>query len=372
MKKDYYEILGVDKSATDAEIKSAFRRLAKKYHPDNKETGDEAKFKEIGEAYAILSDAQKRKTYDQFGSAAFEQGGPGAGGFGGGFSGFDASDINLDDILNDFFGGGFSGYSSNSRGSSRARRGNDLKVRVPLTFEEAVFGCEKDLKLEINDTCESCHGAGGFGEKTCETCGGHGRVMSQQSTIFGVMQTQHTCPDCHGTGKTFERICSDCRGTGIVRKKKTISITVPEGVDNGYELRMSGKGEAGSNGGSNGDIYLEFEVSPHALYQRDGKDIYINIPLTVTEAILGCKKEIPTLYGNVVLTIPEGTQNGTKLKLKGKGVKIPHSITKGDMYGIVNIIMPTKLNRQQKDLLNELSETTLDDDSSFKNFRKYL
>ncbi len=367
-KKDYYEVLGVSKNATDAEIKSAFRKLAKQYHPDNKQTGDEAKFKEVGEAYAVLSDANKRAQYDQFGHAAFQGGGGGYGGFQGGF---DPGDINLDDILREFFGGASpfgGGFSSGRRG---ARRGSDVRVNVDLTFEEACFGCKKDIKLDLNSTCDACDGKGGFDEATCGTCGGRGRVVEQQHTIFGVMQTQKSCPKCNGTGKTFKKTCTTCDGVGTVVKRKTITVDIPEGVDNGYELRISGKGEAGTNGGPNGDIYLEFKVKDHPIYERDGKDIYLEVPLTITDAILGCKKEIPTLYGNVILTIPAGTQNYTKLKLKGKGIKLPRSINKGDMYAVMNIIMPTRLSRKQKDLLQELSETDLEDDS-FKQFKKYL
>ncbi len=370
-KKDYYEVLGVSKGATAAEIKSAFRKLAKQYHPDNKQTGDEAKFKEVGEAYAVLSDENKRRQYDQFGHAAFENGGSGAGY--GGFSGFDASDINLEDIFGDLFGGssfgGFSGFSSRRNG---ARRGSDIKVNVDLTFEEACFGTKKDIKLNLNSKCDECDGKGGFDEQSCATCGGIGKVIEQQSTIFGVMQTQKTCSKCHGTGKTFKRVCQTCGGDGLVQKRKTITVEIPEGVDNGYELRISGKGEAGVNGGAPGDIYLEFKVKEHPIFERDGKDIYLEVPLSITDAILGCKKEIPTLYGNVILTIPEGTQNYTKLKLKGKGIKLPRSISKGDMYAVVNIIMPTKLTKKQKDLLTELSETDLETDSAFKTFKKYI
>ena len=367
-KKDYYETLGVSKNATEAEIKSAFRKLAKKYHPDNKETGDEAKFKEVGEAYAVLSDANKKAQYDQFGHDAFNQAGGGQG-FGGFQGGFDPGDIDLEDLFSSFFGGNpFGGRGS----KTRARRGADLRVNINLSFEEAAFGCKKDIRLDLNDTCEACGGAGGFEESTCTTCGGRGRIIEQQSTIFGVMQTQKSCPKCNGTGKTFKRTCTTCDGLGTVVKKKTITVDIPEGVDNGYELRITGKGEAGTNGGPNGDIYLEFKVKNHPIFERDGKDIYLEVPLTITEAILGCKKEIPTLSGNVILTIPAGTQNYTKLKLKGKGIKLPRSISKGDMYAVINIIIPTKLTRKQKELITELNETDLETDPSFKDFKKYL
>ena len=369
-KRDYYEVLGVSKTASDDEIKRSFRKLAKKYHPDvNKEPGAEEKFKEIGEAYAILSDPQKRQQYDQFGHAAFDgtAGGPG-------FSGFDASDIDLGSIFEDLFGGSFGNFGFGGGGSRRNRavKGRDSLVKVKLTFEEAVFGCKKTIKLDINDKCDECNGKGGFDESTCSTCGGSGRVISQQQSLFGIIQTQTACRDCGGTGKTFKKRCSACSGTGQVRKNKELDVTVPEGVDNGYQLRISGKGEAGINGGPNGDIYLEFQVASHPLYERDEEDIYLTVPLTITESALGCKKDVPTLYGTVSVEFKEGIQNGSKLKLKGKGVKEPGSLRKGDMILIVNVVTPTKLDRKQKKLLKELEETSLDKQEEFKKFNKYV
>lgn len=371
-KKDYYEILGVSKNATDEEIKRAFRKLAKQYHPDiNKEAGAEEKFKEIGEAYAVLSDPEKRRQYDQFGHAAFQNGG----GFGNS-GGFDMGDINLDDILNDLFGGGFSGFGGFGRSgrtsSSRASRGKDVRVVLNLTFEEAAFGCEKDVKLNLNVECSHCHGKGGFGEKKCRTCGGAGRVLEQQQTIFGYMQTQKICPDCRGEGKSFDHICDDCNGKGYVDKTKTLTVTIPEGVDEGFQLRLSGKGNAGTNGGANGDVFIEFKIKEHPIFERDGSDIYLEVPITITEAALGCKKEIPTLYGNIILDIKAGTQNYTKLKIKNKGIKTPNSFGKGNMYAVINIITPTKLDRKQKSLLQELADTDLEDAPEFKTFKKYL
>ena len=371
-KKDYYEVLGVSKNATDEEIKRAFRKLAKQYHPDvNKEAGASEKFKEIGEAYAVLSDSNKRKQYDQFGHAAFQNGGSSNAG---GFSGFDASDINLDDILNDLFGGSFGGFGSFGRRSgstNRATKGSDIRVVLNLTFEESVFGCEKDIKVDLVSQCEKCSGKGGFGEATCKTCGGAGRVLQEQQTLFGFMQTQKICPDCRGTGKTYESTCNECRGTGCVNKTKTLTVTIPEGVDEGFQLRLSGKGNAGTNGGINGDIFIEFNIKEHPLYERDGQDIYLEVPITIVDACLGCKKEIPTLYGKIDLDIKAGIQNYTKLKIKGKGIKTPNSYSKGDMYAVINIITPTKLDKTQKKLLEELSKTDLEDSSEFKNFKKY-
>lgn len=371
--RNYYDVLGVSKTATDAEIKSAFRKLAKQYHPDiNKESGAEEKFKEIGEAYAVLSDAEKRKQYDQFGHEAFTQGAA-QGGFGGGFGGFSADDIDLSSIFDDLFGGGMFGGGSR-RGSSRNRptKGRDSLVNVTLTFEEAVFGCKKTINIDLDSECESCGGKGGSGEETCSTCGGRGRVITQQRTMFGVFQSETTCPDCNGKGKSYKNVCKKCNGSGHVVKNKEIEITVPEGVDTGHQLRITGKGAAGYNGGPNGDIYIEFKVKDHPLFERKENDIYVDVPLTITEAVLGCKKEIPTLSGSVVLTIDAGSQPGDQLRLKGKGVKDPVRNKKGDMYVVLDVIIPDKLDRKQKELFKELDKTDLETGNSFKNFKKYI
>lgn len=377
-KKDYYEILGVEKTATQAEIKSAFRKLAKKYHPDvNKEPDAEAKFKEIGEAYAVLSDEQKRAQYDQFGHAAFD-------GAGGGYGGFDPGDIDLNDILRSVFGGGFSGgfssgfgdfsdfFGGGGRSANASRKGRDTLVRLDLSFEEAAFGVDKEIELSLNDTCDECHGKGGFDEKTCDVCHGSGTVITETRSIFGVVQSRSTCSKCQGKGKTYARTCSSCKGTGQVKKKKTISIHIPEGVDNGYQLRISGKGESGVNGGPNGDIYFEIRVSSSSFYEREGEDLYVNVPITIAQAALGCKKEVPTIYGNVVMDIKPGVMSGTKYKLKGKGLKVPNSIRKGDEYVIINVITPTKLSREQKKLLTSLAETDLESEAAFREYKKYL
>lgn len=375
-KKDYYELLGVSKDASASEIKSAFRKLAKKYHPDNKETGDEAKFKEIGEAYAVLSDENKRRQYDQFGSAAFD----GSNGFGG----FDPGDVDLNDILRSVFGGGFSGgfssggfgfddfFGGSTRNTNRARKGKDTLVRIDLTLEEAAFGIDKEITLNLNDTCDNCNGVGGFEEKTCDYCHGNGYVVTEQRSIFGVMQSQSVCPKCKGSGKTFKSVCEKCSGTGQVRRKKTISVHIPEGVETGHQLRMTGKGESGINGGPNGDIYLEINVKESSFYKRDGNNLYIHMPITITDAILGCKKEVPTIYGNVMMEIKPGTQNNTKYKLRGKGIKGVNSIMKGDQYVIIDVMIPDKLTRDQKALIKELSETDLETNIEFKEFKKNI
>lgn len=368
-KKDYYEILGVSKTATDEEIKRSFRKLAKQYHPDvNKDPGAEEKFKEIGEAYAVLSDPDKRRQYDQFGHAAFE------GGAGGGFQGFNAEDIDLSSIFDDLFGSsfGFNFGGSRNRSKNGPTKGKDRLVRMNLSFEEAVFGCKKSINIDLNETCESCHGAGGFKERTCSKCNGRGTIIVEQKSMFGIFQTQTICNECGGNGKTYEETCNNCRGTGHIKTNKEIVVTVPEGVDNGYQLRISGKGEAGLNGGPNGDIYIEFAVKKHDFFERNDEDVYLEVPLTIAEAALGCKKEIPTLENNVILDIKAGASTGDKLKLKGKGIKVPNSLRKGDMYVILNVVTPTKLNRKQKKLLEELAETDLDDETIFKNFKKHL
>ena len=370
-KRDYYEVLGVSKNADEKEIKSAFRKLAKKYHPDvSKEPDAAEKFKEAQEAYAVLSDEQKRKQYDQFGHAAFDQMNGGAG--------FDFSDFDFSDIFGDLFGsafgGGFSnfgGFGGGSSRGSRARRGADRLMRVDLSFEEAVFGCKKKIDVDVYEECDECSGKGGKNEKTCSTCHGSGTVTSQQNTLFGAFMTRTTCPDCNGKGKTYSSICSHCRGTGKVKERKTLEVKVPAGVDTGNQLRLAGKGDSGSNGGSNGDLYLEFRVKDHGLYERDGNDIYLELPLTITEAVLGCKKEIPTLYGNVKLSVEAGANTGDKHRLKGKGVEDLHSGSKGNMYVIINVVIPQKIDKKQKKLFEELNETDLKT-SEFKKIEDYL
>lgn len=358
-KKDYYEVLGVSKSASQDEIKSAFRKLAKKYHPDvSKEPDAEAKFKEVQEAYAVLSDEEKRKQYDQFGHAAFQGG---AGGAGGGFGGFDFSGFSYDDIFDNIFGG-FGGFGGSSkRGSNRATKGNDSLVKMTLTFEEAIYGTKKEIELEVTETCDECRGKGGFDETTCEHCHGSGTITSEQHTIFGSFLSKTTCPHCGGKGKSYKRKCSECNGTGKIRVEKELEIKVPAGVDTGNRLRLSGKGSAGTNGGPNGDLYIEFTVKDHEFYVRDEDDIYLEVPLTLTEAILGCKKEIPTLYGNVNLTVPAGSESGDKQRIKGKGIHNDSTRRKGDMYIVLKVVTPKKLSKEQKRLIEMLADTDLSD-----------
>lgn len=365
-KRDYYEVLGVDKNASEAEIKSAFRKLAKKYHPDvSKEPDAEEKFKEAQEAYAVLSDQSKKAQYDQYGHAAFN----GAGGS----AGFDFSDFDFSDIFSDIFGSSFGfNFGGSNRKSSRARKGSDLLIRVNLTFEEAINGTKKTVNVNTTETCEECHGDGGFGELNCSNCHGSGQVTGEQRTIFGSFMTKTTCPTCNGKGKTYEKSCSKCHGNGKIKKNKDLEIKIPAGVDTGNQLRLAGKGEAGNNGGPNGDIYIEFTVKEHPIFERDDTDIYLELPLTITEAALGCKKEIPTINGNVKLSITEGTETGDKYRLRGKGVTDISSNHKGDMYVIAKVIIPKKLNRNQKKLLDELGKTGLNNSSEFKKIEKYL
>ena len=368
-KKDYYEVLGVSKDADEKEIKSAFRKLAKKYHPDvSKEPDAEERFKEAQEAYAVLSDPEKRAQYDKYGHAAFDQMNGGAG--------FDFSGFDFSDIFEDLFGESFAdrfGFSSfgGGRKSSRATRGSDRLMRVDLSFEDAVFGCKKEINVDVYDECDECHGKGGKGEKTCSTCRGSGTVTSEQNTIFGSFMTRTTCPSCRGKGKTYDSTCSHCRGTGRVKENKTLEVKIPAGVVSGNRLRLAGKGDGGSNGGSNGDLYLEFRVREHSLFERDGNDIYLELPITITDAVLGCKKEIPTLYGNVKLSIPNGANTGDKHRLKGKGIEDLHSGSKGNMYVVINVIIPDKLDRKQKKLFEELDDTNLKT-SEFKKIEDYL
>lgn len=365
-KRDYYEVLGVSKNASQDEIKSAFRKLAKKYHPDvSKEPDAEAKFKEAQEAYAVLSDDDKRRQYDQFGHAAFQNGGAGEG-----FSGFDFSGFDYGDIFDNIFGG--FGFGGRSRSGSRPTKGNDSLIKMKLSFEEAVYGTKKGIDLDVTENCSECNGKGGHDETTCDKCRGSGTITSEQHTIFGSFLSKTTCPNCQGKGKVYKEKCSNCKGTGKVKVRQTIDLTVPAGVDTGNRLRLSGKGSAGSNGGPNGDLYVEFTVSDHDFYVRDDDDIYIEVPITIAEAVLGVKKDVPTLQGDVTLTIPAGSESGDKHRIKGKGIHNEYTHHKGDMYIVLKIVTPKKLTKEQKNLIQSLAETNLDDDNDIKNFKKFM
>ena len=375
-KRDYYEVLGVSKTADDKEIKSAFRKLAKQYHPDlNKDKDAPEKFKEVQEAYEVLSDPNKRKTYDQFGHAAFDQNGNtgfgGAGGNYGGFSNFGFDDIDLGDILSGMFGEGF-GFSNRSSKSNRAQRGKDLLYEMKISFMEAVHGCTKDITLDVYETCESCNGKGGHKEKTCPKCHGSGTITQESRSLFGSFLSKTTCPDCSGTGTVFEEICDKCKGKGKVKKRKTLEVKIPSGIDTGQQIRLKEKGEAGINGGPNGDVYVEVIVEDHEVFKRHDNDIYMEVPINIVEATLGCKKELKIMDDEIVLTIPEGTQNLDKLRIKGKGVPYINQSKVGDLYIIVKVITPTKLDKKQRELFNELSKTDLDNNESLKKFKKYF
>lgn len=364
-KRDYYEVLGVSKNASQSEIKSAFRKLAKKYHPDvSKEENAAEKFKEAQEAYAVLSDEDKRRQYDQFGHAAFQGGAGGAGGF-------DFSDFDFSDIFGDLFGSSFN-FGGGGRGRNRATRGRDSIMRVDLSFEEAAFGTKKTIHVNTTEDCSHCHGKGGIGEKTCSRCHGSGYVTAEQRTMFGSFMSRTSCPECHGAGVSYDKTCKECHGTGRIKVSKDLEVKIPAGVDTGHQLRLGGKGEAGSNGGPNGDLYLEFNVEDHPLFTRNENDIYLRVPITVAEAALGCKKDIPTLTGKVTLTIPAGSNPNDKHRLKGKGIKDVSGRGTGDMYVVLNVIVPKKLSRDQKKLFESLAKTKLDDNEEFKKFKKYL
>lgn len=377
-KRDYYEVLGVSKTASEQEIKSAFRKKAKEFHPDlNKDDPNAAeKFKEAQEAYSVLSDESKRKMYDQYGHARVGNGGPGAGGFGG-YSNFDGAGFDFGDIFDSIFGGstgGFGGFSNfgggSSRQTSRATRGSDILMRMNLTFDEAIYGCEKKFNLDVVEDCDECHGHGGFDREECKTCHGQGTITTQQNTILGSFMSRTTCPDCNGTGHTYKRKCSECNGKGKIKKNKKLTINISEGINTGDRQRVSGKGNPGTNGGENGDLYIEFVVSDHDYFVRDNDDIYLEVPLTLTEAVLGCKKEIPTLYGNVKLNISAGTNSGDKQRIKGKGVNNSYRRHKGDMYVVFKVYTPKRLSREQKQLIQKLSETNMETDE-IKRFNKF-
>ena len=355
-KRDYYEVLGVNKGASKDEIKSAYRKLAKKYHPDNKETGNEAKFKEIQEAYDILYDDQKRAAYDQFGHAAFEQAGgnPGANPFEGGFSGF--NDDIFSDVINNIFGGG----RRTSRNTG-PRRGNDRIVTMNLDFMDAIKGGTYTITLNVDEKCSRCNGTGAKDSnsiKSCSQCGGRGYVRYQRRSLFGVVESQEACPTCSGTGKIITDKCVECGGKGYVRKKKDIDVKVFAGINTGQQIIVNGYGDRGYNGGENGNLVVEVNVKPHSVFQREGNDIHIQLPLGFVDAALGTKINIPTVYGEVELVIPSGTQPGQILKLKGQGVKDGRTGRSGDQYVHIKVVIPTSLSKDQKKALEEYRAAT--------------
>ena len=352
-KRDYYEVLGVDKNADDATIKKAYRQLAKKYHPDMNPGDKEAevKFKEASEAYAVLSDPDKRRQYDQFGHAAFEGG---AGGGAGGFGGFDFNGADMGDIFGDIFGDLFGG-GRGRRANNGPMQGANLRTQVRVTFEEAVFGCEKEIELTLKDECGSCHGTGaksGTSPVTCPKCGGKGQVVYTQQSMFGMVQNVRPCPDCNGTGKIIKEKCPDCYGTGYIASKKKISVSIPAGIDNGQSIRLRGKGEPGVNGGPRGDLLVEVIVARHPIFQRQDMNIYSTAPISFATAALGGTVRIKTVDGEVEYDVKAGTQTDTRVRLKGKGVpSLRNKSTRGDHYVTLVVQVPTDLSKDAKEAL---------------------
>ena len=364
-KRDYYEVLGISKGASKDEIKKAYRRLAKKYHPDvSQEENAIEKFKEVQEAYEVLSDDTKRAQYDQFGHAGPNQGfgGFGGGDFGGGFGGFE-------DIFSSFFGGG----GGRRRDPNAPRQGADLQYQVSLDFEEAIFGKELNVEIPVEDPCDTCQGSGakpGTSKETCKHCSGSGQVSVEQNTPFGRIVNRQACRHCSGSGQLIKEKCTTCHGSGKVRKRKKINVKIPKGIDNGQQIRVSGKGEAGVNGGPAGDLYVVVHVRNHEFFERDGDDIVCEMPLTFAQVALGDEVEVPTVYGKVKLKIPAGTQTGKQFRLKGKGAPNVRGYGQGDQYVIVRVVTPTNLTDGQKDLLREFAGQESKDDTLFGKLKR--
>ncbi len=359
-KRDYYEVLGLAKGASDEEIKKAFRQQAKKCHPDVN-PGDkdaEMRFKEVNEAYEILSDPEKKARYDRFGHAGVDPsygagGFDGFGGFGGGFGGLD---FDLGDIFGSIFGGGRSG----ARNRNAPRKGERVHAEITIAFEEAAFGCDKEVPISRIEVCDSCQGSGcqeGTTAEKCPSCGGAGTVTTHNRTPFGVIQSTSDCAKCSGTGKIIHQPCTKCRGVGLIRRNKKIKVSIPAGIDDGQTISLHGQGSAGVNGGETGDLYITVSVSPHDFFTRDGNAVLYEMPISIVQASLGAEVEVPTLDGKVKYTIPEGTQNGTVFRLRGKGISNLRGGGRGDQFVTVRIEIPTGLNAQQKDLLRQLAES---------------
>lgn len=368
-KRDFYEVLGVQKGASEDEIKKAYRKLAKQYHPDLNpgDAGAETKFKEVNEAYEVLSDSDKRARYDQFGHAGVDPNfGGGAGGnpFQGGFD--------FTDIFDSFFGGGFGG-STRRQNPNAPRRGSDVQTSVAIAFEEAAKGTKKTVEYQQIETCADCHGSGaaaGTSPKTCTRCNGTGQVRINQRTPFGVVQSSQTCDKCRGTGKIIETPCKTCDGKGRVRRKKSVEVSIPAGIDDEQVLNVSGRGNAGTNGGPNGDLHVYVSVRPHPIFQRRGSDVWCDMPVTFTQAALGADVEVPTLDGRVSYHIHEGTQPGDVFRLKGKGIQSLHGRSRGDQYVQVTVEVPKNLSKRQKELLAELDNAS--DDKNYQKRRSFF
>lgn len=361
-KRDYYEVLGVDKNADDAALKKAYRALAKKYHPDMNPGDKEAekKFKEASEAYAVLSDPEKRRQYDQFGHAAFDGGAGGAGGFGG----FDFNGADFGDIFGDIFGDLFGGRRGSAGARSGPMKGANLRTSVRITFEEAVFGTEKEIELTVKEECKTCHGTGakpGTSPETCPKCGGKGQVVFTQQSFFGTVRNVQACPDCGGTGKIIKEKCTDCHGSGFVPMKKRFAVTIPAGIDNGQCKRLAGQGEPGINGGPRGDVLVEVIVGQHPIFQRQDTNIYSTVPVSFAVAALGGEVVIDTVDGKVIYDIKAGTQTDTRVRLKGKGVpSLRNKDLRGDHYVTLVVQTPEHLSAEAKELLRKFDEATED------------
>ena len=371
-KRDYYEVLGVDRNADDATLKKAYRKLAKKYHPDMN-PGDkeaEAKFKDATEAYGVLSDPDKRRQYDQFGHAAFENGGGGAGGFGGfDFSG-DMGDI-FGDIFGDLFGGG-----GRRRANNGPMKGANLRAAVNIMFQEAITGCEKELEITLKDPCTKCNGTGakpGTSPETCPKCNGSGQVVMTQQSMFGMVRNVTVCPDCQGTGKIIREKCPDCRGTGFTSSRKKIQVSVPAGIDDGQSIRIRDKGEPGTNGGPRGDLLVEVRVARHAIFQREDMNIFSTADISFAQAALGGTIRIPTVDGDVEYEVKPGTQPNTRIRLKGKGVpSLRNRNVRGDHYVTLNLKVPTSLSNESKEALRKFDETLGGSGTKKKSFKEKL
>lgn len=361
-KRDYYEVLGVDKNADDAALKKAYRALAKKYHPDMNPGDKEAekKFKEASEAYAVLSDPEKRRQYDQFGHAAFDGGAGGAGGFGG----FDFNGADFGDIFGDIFGDLFGGRRGSAGARSGPMKGANLRTSVRITFEEAVFGTEKEIELTVKEECKTCHGTGakpGTSPETCPKCGGKGQVVFTQQSFFGTVRNVQACPDCGGTGKIIKEKCTDCHGSGFVPMKKRFAVTIPAGIDNGQCKRLAGQGEPGINGGPRGDVLVEIIVGQHPIFQRQDTNIYSTVPVSFAVAALGGEVVIDTVDGKVIYDVKAGTQTDTRVRLKGKGVpSLRNKDLRGDHYVTLVVQTPEHLSAEAKELLRKFDEATED------------
>lgn len=361
-KRDYYEVLGVDKNADDAALKKAYRALAKKYHPDMNPGDKEAekKFKEASEAYAVLSDPEKRRQYDQFGHAAFDGGAGGAGGFGG----FDFNGADFGDIFGDIFGDLFGGRRGSAGARSGPMKGANLRTSVRITFEEAVFGTEKEIELTVKEECKTCHGTGakpGTSPETCPKCGGKGQVVFTQQSFFGTVRNVQACPDCGGTGKIIKEKCTDCHGSGFVPMKKRFAVTIPAGIDNGQCKRLAGQGEPGINGGPRGDVLVEVIVGQHPIFQRQDTNIYSTVPVSFAVAALGGEVVIDIVDGKVIYDVKAGTQTDTRVRLKGKGVpSLRNKDLRGDHYVTLVVQTPEHLSAEAKELLRKFDEATED------------